>query len=41
VADSEDVDYIVSEQVHNMVRKAAYAQTPEVRVLTNSGDQCA
>lgn len=31
VSDSEDVDYILSEQVHDMVRKAAYPQTPELK----------
>jgi hypothetical protein len=38
VGDSQDVDHVVSEQVHDVVRKAAYAQTPELKVLR---DQCA
>jgi len=39
VGDGENMDYIVGDQVNEMVRKAVYAQTPELKLLANSTDR--
>jgi phosphopantothenate synthetase len=39
VGNGEDMDYIISEQIHDVVGKAAYAQASKLKLLANSRDQ--